>query len=448
MSDPSELSLIAELRRSVENKKRRNSTLSAAEIGENRRSKSPTARVQLSEEPIEQPSNVQLIEQPQRGQKEQRDFARSKQTTTMAAPWNHEIFDRLSKNMDKFEQQGNLMVQMQRKMHNIEEQLTQLGKRRISADDSTQNSSKKARVQLPLYPSFDSEQESDLDSDDEKRNRNVSTSQSFEELWPTSSEEEKSDGEISDDDMLADLQAAFQQNSETGPKLDKDFAESLNPKLRQMMAEETIKSLSERHKRPENFTNLQVPKSDKTVWQALQPHTKTNDAAIQKMLGMFGTAFVPIIKQMEIFNTLHKTKSKDIPVRDLRKLAQESYQLFCVAFTAANQRRRELFKSDLDSKFHKICEKDYPMSETDLFGNKLETELKDLDATKKIKLKKVNKTSFPGKKSSNYRDFKHNKPYYRDQGFHRGTSQNHKQYHSRGKKFPKSRQENNKKDKQ
>ena len=133
--------------------------------------------------------------------------------------------------------------------------------------------------------------------------------------------------------------------------------------------------------------NLQVPKSDNSVWSALQPQTKTYDAAFQKTLGLFTSAFVPIIKQMELFNSLHKSKAKDIPVREHRKLSQDSFQLFCVGLSVTNQRRPELLKRDLDPKFHKICEKAYPMSATDLFGDKLVSDLKDLDASKKIRLK-------------------------------------------------------------
>ena len=145
-----------------------------------------------------------------------------------------------------------------------------------------------------------------------------------------------------------------------------------------MLPEAMIKTLTEKHKRPDNFTNLQVPKSDNSVWSALQPQTKTYETMLpfKKRLGPFTSAFVPIIKQMELFNTLHKSKAKDIPVRELKKLSQESFQLFCVGLSATNQRRQELLKRNLDTKFHKICEKAYLMSATDLFLEAIYTERK------------------------------------------------------------------------
>ena len=166
------------------------------------------------------------------------------------------------------------------------------------------------------------------------------------------------------------------------------------------------------------------------------------------MLGLFTSAFVPIIKQMELFNSLHKSKAKDIPVRELRKLSQDSFQLFCVGLSATNQRRRELLKQDLDPKFHKICEKAYPMSATDLFGDKLDSDPKELDAPKKIRLKKPSKGTFTEKKNFGHREVKQNRQFYRDQNFHRGSAHSHKPFHRRGKKYQKPRLETNKRDKQ
>lgn len=135
---------------------------------------------------------------------------------------------------------------------------------------------------------------------------------------------------------------------------------------------------------------------------------------------------------------------KEIPRNEIRQLASESYEFFCSAFATANQKRRELCKRDLDIKFHKICDKEYPMSATytELFGDKLEGDLKDVDAAKKIKLKKVSKSSSFDKRASGFGE-KHTR---RDQYFHRGSAHSDKPY--RSKKQFKPRSEGSKKEKQ
>ena len=66
---------------------------------------------------------------------------------------------------------------------------------------------------------------------------------------------------MSDEDMLADLQAAFQQTAETGPNIDQKIADVLNDGLRKPPSDETIKVLKDKHKRPDNINNLQIPRS-------------------------------------------------------------------------------------------------------------------------------------------------------------------------------------------
>ena len=104
MATCSELSLIAELRRSVDNKKKRRVETSQSHtvLGES---------VQLMEQPTEQPSSVGQIEQPVRileqpnqpmGKQRRSEVSRETRETSrdinnMAAPWSHQVFDRLKK---------------------------------------------------------------------------------------------------------------------------------------------------------------------------------------------------------------------------------------------------------------------------------------------------------------------------------------------------------------
>ena len=88
------------------------------------------------------------------------------------------------------------------------------------------------------------------------------------------------------------------------------------------------------------------------------------------------------------------------------------------------------------------------MSATELFGDKLDNDLKELEAVKRMKLKKSFKPSSNyEKRSTNYGE-KFPKAYGRDQNqyFHKGLSQNHRPQ-NRAKKPFKSRMEGMRKEK-
>ena len=411
------------------------------------------------EQPTEQPFSVGQIEQPvcileqpnqPMGKQRRSEVSRETRETSrdinnMAAPWSHQVFDRLSKNLDSYEKHCDLMNKISDRVNQLSTQVPKLTRKRPLSSERTDTNTKKQRVQLPLVPNFDGD---DFSASDDNIQQQNNQSKSLDAIIDSSEEDEAlEEGEVSGEDMLADLQAAFQQTAETGPNIDQKIADVLNDGLRKPPSDETIKVLKDKHKRPDNINNLQIPRSDKTVWSALHAQTRSQNAATQKMLGMFGYAIVPIIKQMEIF-CKHKKQPKDLPTKELRKLAQESYQLFCAAVSATNQKRRELFKRDLDTKYHKICDREYPMLATELFGDKLDNDLKELEEAKRMKLKKSFKPSSNyEKRSTNYGE-KFLKAYGRDQNqyFHKGLSQNHRPQNQAKKPF-KSRMEGMRKEK-
>ena len=47
----------------------------------------------------------------------------------MAGPWNHQVLYRLTKSLDNYEKQGNLMEKMNRGMTSSEKHILRLGKR-------------------------------------------------------------------------------------------------------------------------------------------------------------------------------------------------------------------------------------------------------------------------------------------------------------------------------
>ena len=183
MAECSELSLKAELRRSVDNKKKRRVETSQSHtvLGES---------VQLMEQPTEQPFSVGQIEQPVRileqpnqpmGKQRRSEVSRETRETSrdinnMTAPWSHQVFDRLSKNLDSYEKQGDLMNKISNRVNQLTTQVAKLTRKRPLSSERTDTNTKKQRVQLPLVPNFDGDDFLASDDDDIQQQNNQSKS--------------------------------------------------------------------------------------------------------------------------------------------------------------------------------------------------------------------------------------------------------------------------------
>ena len=129
-------------------------------------------------------------------------------------------------------------------MNQLSTQVAKLTRKRPLSSERTDTNTKKQRVQLPLVPNSDGDDFSASDDDDIQQQNNQS--KSLDAILDSSEEDEAlEEGEVSDEDMLADLQAAFQQTAETGPNIDQKIADVLNDDLRKTPSDETIKVLKD-----------------------------------------------------------------------------------------------------------------------------------------------------------------------------------------------------------
>ena len=86
---------------------------------------------------------------------------------------------------------------------------------------------------------------------------------------------------------------------------------------------------------------------------------------------------------------------KKIPVfKEIKKLSTEAVSALSHAVSASCQQRKDAIKSELDSKFHSLCELAHPVSATQLFGDNLNAELKELDDSKNVHASIAKKRGF------------------------------------------------------
>ena len=281
-----------------------------------------------------------------------------------------------------------------------------------------------------LLQNVENESESDADSDIEVSNKE--THHIPDTQQPSTSKELDnilSDGELasedeSDDDILKELKLVFKGTEKSGPAIDKGLADVVNEGLRSVGQSEEVKKLREKFIRPSNVDNLQVPKVEPIIWRNLSDKGKATDAAVQKAMSKFMPGLTAIVQQLELINK-HKKELKKIPVfKEIKKLSTEAVSALSHAVSASCQQRKDAIKSELDSKFHSLCEPAHPVSATQLFGDNLNAELKELDDSKKVHVSIAKKRGFFKPERKN----RYDKKYSSQEDFRRGFSKNHKPF--------------------
>ena len=360
------------------------------------------------------------------------------QELQMASP---SVVERFDKSLQEFLKQGPILREIQRGLTDLKSRVGTLERKRKNTEDRM-SENKKQKLSSNLSGSelsdisSESEEDNLMDSNTpnvSKASEHLSTAAELDHLL---SDGELDSGEESDDDILKDLKSFFKGSEETGSAIDKDMAAIVNSGLRAPSKTEEVKKLKEKFLRPANIENLQVPRTEPVIWRNMSEKSRAADAAIQKSVAKFVPGVTAVIQQLELLNKHKKEVQKNPIFKEIRKLSTEAVSALSHAIYASCQQRKDLIKNDIDEKFHSLCEPSHAVSATNLFGDNLNTKLKELDDTKKVSVSKRKNYMRQDRK----RKFdRHDNRYQED--FRRGYSKNHKPYNGK-----KGAQQNQKKD--
>ena len=306
----------------------------------------------------------------------------SLQVPVMAAP-------NVLESLQECIKQGPILREIQRGMTDLCSRVGDLERKRGRSSSCDRNTSE-TNIISKKRKLLENESESDADSDIEVSNQEThhipdtqqpSTSKEFDNIL--------SDGELasedeSDDDILKEFKLVFKGTEKSGPAIDKGLTDVVNEGLRSVGQSEEVKKLQEKFIRPTNVDNLQVPKVEPIIWRNLSDKGKATDAAVQKAVSKFMPGLTAIVQQLELINK-HKKEPKKISVfKEIKKLSTETVSALSHAVSVSCQQRKDAIKSELDSKFHSLCEPAHLASATQLFRDNLNAELKELDDSKKV----------------------------------------------------------------
>ncbi|MES9881026.1 MAG: hypothetical protein ABW185_09115, partial [Sedimenticola sp.] len=195
----------------------------------------------------------------------------------------------------------------------------------------------------------------------------------------------------SEEDLLfEELDEFYSHHRATGDKISDKLAGVTNKALRLLVPvdkeerekrQKLMEEIRTRHRRPENVENLQVPRVEAVMWRQLKHETKANDVLMQRAIGNYHEAIVPVVKMIDMVH-----RDEKAPANVLKPLLIDTFKLLGDMSTATNSIRRERIKKELLPKYKSLCSEDQPPSATLLFGENFKDEVKQLNEAKQVVL--------------------------------------------------------------
>lgn len=182
--------------------------------------------------------------------------------------------------------------------------------------------------------------------------------------------------ESREDNPYAELEDFFQVEDGTGEAVGDHIAGISNRALRgtkNKKEEEKFQKIMQKHLRPKNIENLQVPKVDDLLWRQLKRDVKQVDYVQQQAVAAYGQAMVPLIKIMEA--TEKHDKTVNIP-----SLVSDTFKMLSWNIKQTNLKRLERIQKELQPKYRSLCQEG--PSATKLLGDNFQEAAKKQESTK------------------------------------------------------------------
>ena len=181
-------------------------------------------------------------------------------------------------------------------------------------------------------------------------------------------------------DLLAEQ---VQAGDPVGPDVMDSLAGLADKFLNLKISDEAFKEKKELHLRPKNVKFLQTPKVNKPVWDNLGTHTRIKESNLQSIQRDFLSSAVPVLKVMEkIYEARDDMNS--LQPKELLDTLKDSFIFLGAANIGMVKARRENIRKDIPKNMHGLCSESVDFSSSCLFGDNLNSSIKEISELNKI----------------------------------------------------------------
>ena len=175
-----------------------------------------------------------------------------------------------------------------------------------------------------------------------------------------------------------------------GQQLDDNIVDVVKTALTQTLTEEEMTSLTEKYDTPKNCGILTQVKVNQLIWDKLDAPVRSSDLRLQKVQGFVVKSITAIARLMEKVLKHEQAGDDGSSAEEILDIATDALSLAGVANMEINNRRKEQIKHNLSDDYKGLCSSSAPVT-TELFGDDVTKQVKDLAEASKVGRKLANK---------------------------------------------------------
>ena len=182
-------------------------------------------------------------------------------------------------------------------------------------------------------------------------------------------------------DVFETLSSELDSNSKLGPEISPSLAKLADKILitKMLSTDEKI----DKYRRPANVEFLAVPHINKPIWGNMSHDARLRDSGLQCIQREFLSSAIPVLKVMSQLNEA-KDDLNMLDAAELIRTLRDGLSFLGSANFNMVQKRRSLIKDELPSNMHLLCQDSANFSGTNLFGDSLSSDIKEVTELNKI----------------------------------------------------------------
>lgn len=185
-----------------------------------------------------------------------------------------------------------------------------------------------------------------------------------------------------DKDLFTSLASELPVSEKLGPAVSNSLA-TLTKKLLTTKPETCKSELRDKYPRPQNIDILAAPQVNKPLWGNLPYPVKTKDCQLQSVQKEFLNSAIPVLEVMGKLNDASDDLNS-LDVKELLRTLCDSLSFIGSANVHMVRTRRQFLKNQLPSNMHLLCQDSVEFSGTNLFGDSLSSDIKEVTELNKI----------------------------------------------------------------
>ncbi|CAB3994449.1 Hypothetical predicted protein, partial [Paramuricea clavata] len=193
---------------------------------------------------------------------------------------------------------------------------------------------------------------------------------------------EFNEDEQDNENLLSDIAQSLVSSEDTGPPINDKLASIVNKNFSDDVDLTKLKSILNTHKKPENCTELFVPRVNTEIWHKMMPHQRKADIKFSNLQDT-------LIKGVSALTTASNDllvcrETKTLPnYKDFLSQLLDATALFGHVCQELSFKRKETIKPILHPDFKSVCSRTHKVRRL-LFGEDLPKVVQDLRASTKV----------------------------------------------------------------